>query len=185
MAHVAIPPNSPAYLSQVQSIDPDPTQSPDGSAPPPVRGKVLQEELQNIKNKFADGTKGSFCFGFVRRVSLFAVLPVAQGGTAVPTITIQDIDQEKQDQLKQKTPTPESGPESPSETPNSPVGDFPDVPAPSIPDWYRVGWRQVSGIDDIPSSDPDEKDRSVLDLFISEQYYGTWFHNAGIIIFVG
>jgi len=47
-----------------------------------------------------------------------------------------------------------------------------------------VGWRQSSGIDDAPLSEGEVKDRHVLSLFLSEQFYGEWYHNAGIIIFV-
>lgn len=53
-----------------------------------------------------------------------------------------------------------------------------------IPDWYKVGWRQSSGIDDAPLPEGEQKDLSVLDLFISEQFYGEWYHNAAVIVFV-
>jgi hypothetical protein len=63
-------------------------------------------------------------------------------------------------------------------------GALPEGVAPAIPDWYRVGWRQASGIDDAPLAEGEEKDKGVLDLFLSEQFYGSWYHNAAIIIFV-
>lgn len=56
--------------------------------------------------------------------------------------------------------------------------------APAIPDWYKVGWRQAAGIDNPPLAEGEEKDKGVLDLFLSEQFYGSWYHNAAIIIFV-
>ena len=61
---------------------------------------------------------------------------------------------------------------------------MPTGPAPTIPDWYTVGWRQASGIDDPPLPDGVEKEKSVLEQFIGEQYYGTWYYNSGLIIFV-
>jgi hypothetical protein len=63
-------------------------------------------------------------------------------------------------------------------------GAFPTKPAPAIPEWYTVGWRQAVGIDKPPLSEGEEKDNSILHMFIGEQYYGAWYHNAAIIIFV-
>lgn len=62
-------------------------------------------------------------------------------------------------------------------------GAIPAKQAASIPDWYKVGWRQMSGIDKQPLPE-EERDKGVLDLFLAEHYYGDWYHNAGIIIFV-
>lgn len=64
-------------------------------------------------------------------------------------------------------------------------GALPDGVAPPIPDWYKVGWRQASGIDEAPLTEGEEKDKGVLDLFLSEQFYGSWYHNAAVILFVG
>ena len=63
-------------------------------------------------------------------------------------------------------------------------GAFPTKLAPTIPEWYTVGWRQAVGIDKPPLLDGEEKDNSVLHMFVAEQYYGAWYHNAAIIIFV-
>lgn len=63
-------------------------------------------------------------------------------------------------------------------------GAFPAKPAPPIPEWYTVGWRQAVGIDKPPLSDGEEKDNSILHMFVGEQYYGAWYHNAAIIVFV-
>jgi hypothetical protein len=62
-------------------------------------------------------------------------------------------------------------------------GALPSKLVGNIPDWYKVGWRHMSGIDKHPLSE-EERDKGVLDLFLSEHYYGDWYHNAGIIIFV-
>ncbi|KAF5375164.1 hypothetical protein D9758_000478 [Tetrapyrgos nigripes] len=94
--------------------------------------------------------------------------------SVIPTISVQDVDSDK--------PGPQSEESSPvveDDTP-TPPGDVSSSPAPAIPDWYKIGWRQVSGID---APEGEEKDRNILDQFLSEQYYGSWYHNAGIIIF--
>ncbi|KAF9568534.1 tricalbin [Agrocybe pediades] len=62
-------------------------------------------------------------------------------------------------------------------------GAMPNKPAPAIPDWYKVGWRQVSGIDKPPLPEGEERDKGILDEFLSEQFYGSWYHNAGVIVF--
>ncbi len=72
-------------------------------------------------------------------------------------------------------------PAAPSE--ESIPGTIPDAPAPNIPDWYRVGWRAVSGIDR-PMVEGEERDRSIIAMFIDDMYYGQWYHNAAIIFFV-
>lgn len=64
-------------------------------------------------------------------------------------------------------------------------GELPAHLAPVIPDWYKVGWRQMSGIDNEPIPEGEEKDKGILDMFLSEQFYGSWYHNAAVIIFVG
>ncbi len=61
---------------------------------------------------------------------------------------------------------------------------MPQTLASNIPDWYTVGWRSVSGIDQPALAEGEEKDRSVLNLFLTEQFYGDWYHNAAIIVFV-
>jgi Ca2+-dependent lipid-binding protein len=45
-----------------------------------------------------------------------------------------------------------------------------------------VGWRNVSGID--ASSEEQQAETAVIDAFLSDQFYGSWYHNAGIVVFV-
>ncbi|KAJ7071483.1 C2 domain-containing protein [Mycena amicta] len=90
--------------------------------------------------------------------------------TTVPTITIDDADSPKTSN-SDKVPA--------DDTPNVP-GSISSPTAPAIPDWYRVGWRQASGIDADPLT---EGDKGVLDMFLGEQFYGSWYHNAAIIVF--
>ena len=117
----------------------------------------------------------------------------------MPTIVIEDTgDGEKQVSAKDfaGTTLPE-GPNSaePSAEPAPPIEDdgageegvpgaLPGKQAYEIPDWYKVGWRQMSGIDEAPLTSPEARNRAVLDLFLAEQFYGEWYHNAGIVIFV-
>lgn len=91
---------------------------------------------------------------------------------------MSDADATSKEEHAQTTPE-----ETTRSTPISP-GDLPAGPAPAIPDWYKVGWRQVGGIDADPIIAGEHKDRSVLDMFLSEQFYGYWYYNAAVIIFV-
>lgn len=94
---------------------------------------------------------------------------------AIPTITVSDADATSKEEHAQEVVT--------QNTPISP-GELPEGLAPAIPDWYKVGWRQVGGIDADPPTAGEHKDKLVLDMFLGEQFYGTWYHNAAIIVFV-
>jgi hypothetical protein len=102
---------------------------------------------------------------------------IGSANNVVPTITVSDADvatPKKDDKTK---PVAADG-----ATPKPP-GDIEAI-APTIPDWYRVGWRSVSGIDAPPLPEGEERDKGVLDMFLSEQMYGSWYHNAALIFFV-
>jgi len=73
--------------------------------------------------------------------------------------------------------------EESSEEQDCPPGAIPARPADVIPQWYRVGWREMGGIDRA-KPEGEAKDVAILDLFISEQFYGDWYHNAAVIVFV-
>lgn len=62
-------------------------------------------------------------------------------------------------------------------------GALPDGPAMPIPEWYRIGWRAVAGVDQVPLTE-DDSHKEVLASFLKEQYYGDWYHNAAVILFV-
>lgn len=100
---------------------------------------------------------------------------------AVPTIVVEDhgdgpkVTAADTKQVAQNIQEEEAAAVVPGAIPSKPLGN--------IPDWYKVGWRHMSGIDNHPPSE-EERDKGVLDLFLSEHYYGDWYHNAGIIIFV-
>ncbi|KAF6766075.1 transmembrane protein [Ephemerocybe angulata] len=89
-------------------------------------------------------------------------------GNVVPTIVVEDHDgkQEMVANVARRRRFPAA---------------LPSGAAPPIPDWYKVGWRQHSGIDN-PLPEGEEKDKSVLDRFINEQFYGAWYHNSAVIV---
>lgn len=93
-------------------------------------------------------------------------------GAPVPTITVEHVDEAANEE--QDT--------SGSVTPSTP-GEYPSGLAPAIPDWYKVGWRAVANIDAPPPEEGEEKDNHILQLFLAEQYYGQWYHNAALICF--
>lgn len=98
-------------------------------------------------------------------------------GATLPTITVEDTDEVTNNKQEK----------SGSVTPSAPTvpGEFPSGLAPAIPDWYKVGWRAVANIDAPPLEEGEEKDNHILQLFLAEQYYGQWYHNAALICFVG
>ncbi|KDR84854.1 hypothetical protein GALMADRAFT_107257 [Galerina marginata CBS 339.88] len=106
----------------------------------------------------------------------------------VPTIVVEDVGNGEKPVIKRNdiASVPENGEEKSAdeadETASLP-GAMPAKPVPAIPDWYKIGWRQVSGIDDPHLPEGEERDKGVLDMFLSEQFYGAWYHNAGIIVF--
>ena len=103
----------------------------------------------------------SICF------SLFLVeVPVDPGSDGqIPTITIEDVDEQP---AKGVSPIP---------------GALPAAKAGPIPDWYKVGWRAFTDVDK-PSEDEDQKQLRIMNSWIPEQYYGQWYYNAAVIIFV-
>jgi hypothetical protein len=98
--------------------------------------------------------------------------------TVIPTITISDVEAERS--ASQKAQAEAS---SPSEPQQVVPGTLSDDPAPTIPDWYKVGWRAVGGLDDVATAG-EARDKSILASFVDEQYYGAWYHNAALIFFV-
>ena len=97
-------------------------------------------------------------------------LPVDTGNSSVvPTITVHGVEAHPNDVATIVQP---------AETP----GSFDAAPY-VIPDWYKVGWRAAGGLDS-PELQGEAKDAAILSVFLNEQYYGDWYHNAGLIFFV-
>lgn len=91
----------------------------------------------------------------------------------LPTITVEDVDRLDAVQESSAVPQEVAAP-----------GAMPPGPAPAIPDWYKVGWRAVGGIDEPTLTEGEVKDKAVLDTFLKEQFYGEWYHNAALIVLV-
>jgi len=102
----------------------------------------------------------------------------------VPTIVIHDTEIKPNDKAApSESPATATTEEAESSNDGESVpGAMPGGPSTGIPDWYKVGWREMSGIDTIP--DEEAREKRLLETFISEQYYGDWYHSAGIIVFV-
>ncbi|KAF7437156.1 hypothetical protein PC9H_003992 [Pleurotus ostreatus] len=100
----------------------------------------------------------------------------------IPTITIEDHDTETP-KITAKDVSPATVADVAKDESSKVPGALPEGRAPEIPDWYKVGWRATSGIDNLPLEEGEEKDKGVLAMFLSEQYYGDWYHNAAIIFF--
>ena len=135
----------------------------------PVRG------LRNLSHTLNPQTRKVSCHACPSQALTVIHVPsevsVATGnGRVLPTINIHDAGKSEE-------------PEQPTPFPATP-GGYPSSLAPVIPDWYKVGWRAVANIDAPPPEDGEEKDKSILGLFLSEQFYGAWYHNAALIFFV-
>ncbi|KAG8962436.1 hypothetical protein FRC03_004243 [Tulasnella sp. 419] len=106
----------------------------------------------------------------------------ASGPLPPPTITIEDVDKAvaKEEDEKATAPSPTKEPEVPAGEQGMP-GAIKSEPY-KIPDWYKVGWRQATGVDN-PSPTPVQRDHETLAAWVNEMYYGQWYHNAAIIIF--
>lgn len=111
----------------------------------------------------------------------------------VPTITIEDVDnvahvsgRTNGNANGHTPPSPTGSTASQQSSPDvpTPPGAIPTTPAPAIPDWYKVGWRAVADIDSPASTEGEERDKTILEMFLNEQLYGDWYHNAALIVVV-
>ncbi|KIJ45255.1 hypothetical protein M422DRAFT_207610 [Sphaerobolus stellatus SS14] len=112
-------------------------------------------------------------------------IDTGRGAPLPPTITISDVDKQLADAAEKPAPKVSSVPPSPKSAvtdKHSTPGDLPDGPAPAIPDWYVVGWRAASGVDNGPPSE-EQAIEHLLGSFLKEQFYGDWYHNAAVIFF--
>lgn len=136
----------------------------DPDAPPEKKASVVARGQEKLKPYAASNND----------VPAGKEAPIDTGTKGVlPTITVEDADQPTEQKAEKATPVPDS----PS------PGAYPSGPAPEVPEWYKVGWRSIANVDVPLSEDEQTKDKAVLERFISEQFYGDWYHNAGIIIF--
>lgn len=163
----------------VHTFDPEATPQEKASA----AGKG-RDQLKSVNKVEGAGERGMFITAFVVEISgaehssnTEVTLDTGNSNNVVPTITVSDADvaAPKNDSKSKPVVADDAMPKPP--------GDVEGI-APTIPDWYRVGWRSVSGIDAPPLPEGEERDKGVLDMFLSEQMYGDWYHNAALIFFV-
>lgn len=88
----------------------------------------------------------------------------------MPTITIEDVDKATKEVVEE--PQTQNGQPLP--------GAMPEEPAPAIPDWYKIGWRAHAGIDDPPATQ-EQKELNVIETWLSEMYYGDWYHSTSTL----
>jgi hypothetical protein len=151
----------------VHSFDPDASPAEKAAA----AGKARNQLASTLPAKPTEGGQGQH-FLYLLPASCqvgslpFQELAVDAGGDGpIPTITVEDVDKE--------------GPKNAPPVP----GQLPASKAPVIPDWYKVGWRAFTDLDK-PPEDVDQRQLRLMNAWISEQYYGQWYYNAGVIIFV-
>ena len=119
--------------------------------------------------------------------SSFTEVKLVSGGPLnQPKITVEDFDEAEKHEKVEKHENVEQQeiPSALTESDERPIiGELGTAVLPAIPDWYRVGWRAVSGIDR-PIAEGEALEQNVISMFMHEMYYGQWFHNAGVIFFV-
>ncbi|PCH33337.1 tricalbin [Wolfiporia cocos MD-104 SS10] len=136
----------------VHTFDPD--------APPEVKAAAAGQQKDQLQSTRSEPDAGG------KEVAVDT-----GNSTVVPTITIDHVDDDTHSGAEGVTPSDVPVPGA------MPAGD-----ASAIPDWYKVGWRAVGGIDTPAKTEGEEKDKAVLATFLTEQYYGDWYHNAAIIV---
>lgn len=106
---------------------------------------------------------------FVSTVKAVTVSGTANSGPPVPTTVGPNATgkangangTENEADADMQPPTDEE------EDDEQPPGAF-SGPAPAIPDWYKVGWRDVSGVDE-PVAAGEVRDKHIIASFISDQ----------------
>jgi len=103
----------------------------------------------------------------------------------LPTIVVEDHDVKdtavtQQSEKDKGTAKPEE--DVVEDSPAAPGSLDHAVPY-TIPDWYKVGWIQNTASSE-EEPEGEAKDKLLLDKFVSEQFYGAWYHNAAVIVVV-
>lgn len=151
----------------------------DPNASPQEKAAAAGQQKDKLKSVKPDTSAGGTGMSRVKLAcngpsDVLAEVAVDTGhSNVVPTITVEDVDKLAAAQ------EPASAHQAPM-----PPGAMPAGPAPAIPDWYKIGWREVGGIDQPTVTEGEAKDKTVLDAFLKEQFYGDWYHNAALIVAV-
>ncbi|KAF5356241.1 hypothetical protein D9756_004179 [Leucocoprinus leucothites] len=172
----AAPPPIPTQLDAILKQDADRNRVPvhtfDPNASPQEKAAAAGKARDQLQSVASDDKKASAASGREIKID-------PGRSAAVPTITVEDHDGEKPKIVAKDAPESSVDADLDSDT-NEMVGSMPTGSA-AIPDWYRVGWRQNSGIDDVQEG--DEKIQTILATYLDEQFYGDWYHNAAVIVF--
>ncbi|WWD07266.1 hypothetical protein V865_005363 [Kwoniella europaea PYCC6329] len=157
--------------AQVHMFDPDAT--PDQKAASKAQAKASLGLPSSSTIKATLGQVGSYVPGVTKKEDLdlggrAVTIDTSTGKSApAPTVTLADVDKaskaEGQGVGEQDVP-----------------GAIPTGSAPPIPTWLKTGWRQVAGLG---KDDKTAEESSILAAYLTENMYGAWFHNAGIILF--
>ncbi|RUS23038.1 hypothetical protein BC937DRAFT_93080 [Endogone sp. FLAS-F59071] len=107
-----------------------------------------------------------------------------------PVITTGTTDDKRLSTASTAMDTPKSASPPLENAPKVP-GSYPVHPGGKLPEWYKVGWTAFAGLPLKTSGlDDDEaaaqvnarQETDMLADFLSEAYYGEWWHNAGAFI---
>ncbi|GAA5871970.1 hypothetical protein JCM16303_000930 [Sporobolomyces ruberrimus] len=115
-------------------------------------------------------------------------------GENIPvTVGLKDVEKSSGEEHKEEDPVEKArqsrideGRLNDEDGTENPPGAMPEKePEPQmireIPSWFQIGW---TGQDRSLFLSPEEKtNRAILEDFVSDAYYGQWYHNAGIMVF--
>ncbi|WRT70761.1 uncharacterized protein IL334_007760 [Kwoniella shivajii] len=157
--------------AHVHTFDPDATPEQKAAAKADAKAALGLPSSSTIKATL--GQVGSYVPGATKKENLdlgprAVTLDTSTSTSApLPTVSLADVDKAS------KAEGQGAGDE------NIP-GAIPVGAAPPVPTWVKTGWRQVA---DLGKDDKTAEEASILAHYVSENMYGAWFHNAGIIIF--
>jgi len=162
----------------VHIFDPDASPQQKAAAAGKQSGQLKSVATHDVGAQFNKGALLLCLFHQVTSPDTISEMPVEiNGGGIVPTISVEDADRATKEEQEMSANAP---PPPATIVP----GQYPSDAAPAIPDWYKIGWRAVVSTDVSSLEEGEEKDKYILHLFLSEQYYGQWYHNAAIMFFV-
>ncbi|WVN89805.1 uncharacterized protein L203_105035 [Cryptococcus depauperatus CBS 7841] len=142
----------------VHTFDPDASPAQKAAVTAKAKASLGLPNRQKVKEKLSgDGGGG-------RAVTIDTS---ASARAPQPTITLTDVDKASRDE-GQGLGTDEM------------PGAIPANTAPAVPTWVKAGWRQVAGLDQGATA---REEASILQTYLAETMYGSWYHNATIIVF--
>ncbi|WVF68009.1 hypothetical protein IAT40_002771 [Kwoniella sp. CBS 6097] len=156
---------------KVHMFNPDASPEEKAAAKASAKAQLGLPSATQIKQSL--GQVGSYVPGMPKQEKVetgarAVVIDTSSGKTApVPTVSLADVD---------KASRAEGQGAGEDDMP----GAIPTGSAPPVPTWVQTGWRQVAGLG---KDEKSQEQASILTAYLSENMYGAWFHNAGIILF--